>query len=372
MATINLLFVVLLWIDMAVTRPLNNGQLPNIVFMLTDDLGWNSMYHNAEQITPTLDSMVKSSLRLNSFYVYKYCSPTRGSFQTGRFPYKLCASRNNLNPPTIPEGINLGYTYISKKLQEANPPYISYHVGKWHQGFLNHSYTPIGRGYNKSYGFLTGGEDHFNQHQTEVNCKPPNPYIVDLHENDEPAFGKNGTYNGYVFTEKAINFITDHIKNNGDNPFFLYYALHNTHGPYESPDDMTALYNFNETLRNVFDGMATVVDNTVKNVTNKLKELNIWNNTLFIWTTDNGVPVNGAGSNYPLRGSKSTNFEGGVHVPALVSGGILPNNMRGKQLNGLMHITGIFYLYLLVSIYIYIYIHVHTLKVQIGIQHFVI
>ena len=112
-----------------VTQSQYNGKLPNIVFMLTDDLGWNSMYHNSEQITATLDSMVKSSLLLNSFYVYKYCSPTRGSFQTGRFPYKLCASRNNLNPPSIPEGINLGYTYIPQKLKKANPPYISYHVG---------------------------------------------------------------------------------------------------------------------------------------------------------------------------------------------------------------------------------------------------
>merc|ERR1719474_1024544 len=89
--------------------------LPNIVFMLTDDLGWNSMYHNDEVISPILDGMVSSSLRLNSFYVYKYCSPTRASFLTGRLPYKLCATRDNLKP-TIPEGINLGYTHIAKKL----------------------------------------------------------------------------------------------------------------------------------------------------------------------------------------------------------------------------------------------------------------
>ena len=277
--------------------------------MLTDDLGWNSMYNNAEDITPTLDSMVETSLILNSFYVYKYCSPTRGSFQTGRFPYKLCGSRNNLNPPSIPEGINLGYTMIPKKLQEADPPYISYHVGKWHQGFFNLSYTPIGRGYNKSYGFLTGGENHYNQQQTEINCSPPNPYIVDLSVDNEPAFGKNGTYNGYKFTEIAIDFIEDHVKNNADNPFFLYYPLHNTHAPVQSPNETASLYNFNQTLRNTFDGMTTVVDQSVKNVTDILKKLGVWNNTLFIWTTDNGAPVHVAGSNYPFRGSKGNNFE---------------------------------------------------------------
>eukprot|EP01084_Bolivina_argentea_P289519 497184_1 len=313
-----------------------NGKLPNIVFMLTDDLGWNSAYHNTEEITPTLDGMVKSSLVLSSFYVYKYCSPTRGSFLTGRFPYKLCATRNNLNPATIPEGINLGYTYISKKLQEANPPYLSYHVGKWHQGFFTSDYIPINRGFNKSYGFFYGAEDHFNQHNY---CCPNRTCTVDLTYNTQPAFGKNGTYNGYTFAAKAIQFMTQHVTNAPNNPFFLYFPLHNTHGPFEVPTKYSNMYSFNQTLRNVYDGMETVVDESVKNITNALKQLNVWNNTLFVWTTDNGSPVNGAGSNYPFRGSKMSNWEGGVHVPALVTGGVLPSEMKGKSLNGLIHIT---------------------------------
>ena len=76
----------------------------------------------------------------------------------------------------------------------------------------------------------------------------------------------------------------------------------------------------------------------VKNVTDTLKSLDIWDNTLFIWTTDNGAPVNLGGSNYPLRGSKATNFEGGTHVPAIVTGGVLPSKMSGKMLNGMIHI----------------------------------
>ena len=155
--------VLLLLSIIAVAQSQYNGKLPNIVFMLTDDLGWNSMYNNPEDITPTLDGMVKTSLKMTSFYVYKYCAPTRGSFLTGRFPYKLAATRNNLNPPYIPEGTNLGYTMIAEKLKSAPTPYISYQVGKWHQGVLSQEYTPIGRGFNKSYGFLGGGEDHFKQ-----------------------------------------------------------------------------------------------------------------------------------------------------------------------------------------------------------------
>eukprot|EP01083_Nonionella_stella_P293284 997352_1 len=314
----------------------SNTNSPNIVFMLTDDLGWNSMFNNAEHITPTLDAMVSESLLLNSFYVYKYCAPSRASFLTGRFPYKSCATRNNLNPASIPEGIHLGYTYIAKKLQNSNPPYISYHVGKWHQGFFTSEYTPFGRGFNQSFGFLTGGEDHYNQHNFWGCNDVP---AVDLYHNDSPAFGQNGSYNAYQFTEMAVEYITKHVQNTPTNPLFLYYALHNTHAPLQAPQSTIDMYKYNQTKRNIFDAMVTVVDQSVKNVTDALKTLNIWNNTLFIWTTDNGSPVSVAGSNYPFRGSKGNNFEGGVHVPLLMSGGRVTSSMKGKSLNGLMHIT---------------------------------
>ena len=102
---------------------------PNIVFMLTDDLGWNSVWNNEETITPTLDAMSANGLILESFYTYKYCSPTRGSFLTGRYPFKLCATRRNFEPPWDKEGINLAYTMLPLKLAKGG--YISYHIGKW-------------------------------------------------------------------------------------------------------------------------------------------------------------------------------------------------------------------------------------------------
>eukprot|EP01083_Nonionella_stella_P254636 874770_1 len=92
------------------------GGKPNIVLMLTDDLGWNSAWNNPETITPTLDAMSKTGLLLESFYTFKYCSPTRGSFLTGRYPYKLCATRQNLVPAWDLEGINLAYTMLPQKL----------------------------------------------------------------------------------------------------------------------------------------------------------------------------------------------------------------------------------------------------------------
>eukprot|EP01084_Bolivina_argentea_P010244 19074_1 len=314
------------------------GGKPNIVLMLTDDLGWNSAWNNPETITPTLDAMSKTGLLLESFYTFKYCSPTRGSFLTGRYPYKLCATRQNLVPAWDLEGINLAYTMLPQKL--ALGGYVSYHIGKWHQGLMTDAYLPINRGFNYSFGFLSGGEHHFSE-QTGAQCNVNGAtfHVVDFFENGSPAYGKNGTYDAYQYCNAAVNIIETHSqKYTDEQPLFLYYALHNTHSPIEAPPQYVKMYNFNQSLRNTFDAMVSVVDETVLNVTNALKKSGLWNNTLFIWTTDNGGWINVAGSNKPLRGGKQTNFEGGVHVPALVSGGMLPNKMAGQSLKGLMHI----------------------------------
>ena len=134
---------------------------PHLVFVLTDDLGWNYPgYHNAEVKTPTLDRLaMKEGVRLESSYMYKYCSPSRGSLLTGRYPWKLPGVRCNLIPSSIPEGVPLAYTMLPEHLAKVG--YFSAHVGKWHLGFHTNEYTPVARGFNESYGFLEGGEDHY-------------------------------------------------------------------------------------------------------------------------------------------------------------------------------------------------------------------
>ena len=128
---------------------------------------------------------------------------------------------------------------------------------------------------------------------------------------DEVAFGENGTYNGYRFTERAVDVIERH---DSQEPLFLYLALHNTHGPIQAPDRFVELYDFEQQKRNHFNAMVSVVDSTVANVTAALHRRGLYDNTLIVWTTDNGAPVQVAGSNAPFRGSKGSNWEGGVHV----------------------------------------------------------
>eukprot|EP00939_MAST-03C_sp_MAST-3C-sp1_P003416 g3416.t1 len=386
---------------------------------------------------------MEEGLKLTSHYVYKYCAPTRGSLLTGRYPYKLSATRANLIPWTLPDGISLGYSMIPEKLKAAN--YTSVHVGKWHQGLYTPQFTPTGRGFTRSYGFLEGGEDH-NTSRTFGNwCKKNevdlqkgtpdgwlectswdslqdvalhgfydpsatdianyNPFMagdafateegcrkicsdrVDCagyswresdsshqyyhrcflvskvgtkHVQDEafrsaicnrnnsgatvptattiPAWGDNGTYTGDLFARHAVEAIREHDASSS--PLFLYLALHNTHAPLEAPWEYVEQYaHFNDTKREIFSGMLSFVDATVKNVTDALKAKGMWENSLVVWTTDNGSPVFVGGSNHPLRGGKGSNWEGGTRVPAFVTGGYLPESQRGQTHDGLMHIS---------------------------------
>ena len=99
------------------------------VFTLTDDLGWNTAWHNPDIVSPAINSLHADGVELTSFYVYRYCSPTRAAFLTGRSPYKLLNQRENLLPIGIVESTDTRFTMLPARLHEAG--YISYQVGKW-------------------------------------------------------------------------------------------------------------------------------------------------------------------------------------------------------------------------------------------------
>jgi arylsulfatase A-like enzyme len=190
-------------------------------------------------------------------------------------------------------------------------------------GFHNESYMPTGRGFDTFFGYLGGMEDHFTQELgAMIGCSD----VVDLTSDGQPAYGENGTYSGWMYNSKAVAVVS-----HATEPFFLNYWLQNTHAPFEVPPQYSDLYSFpgNERLE-VFNGMVSVVDAAVGNVTAALKarqgtwvskprafsyknhtdELNVANtrsatgslkeNTLLIYTHDNGAPLGGGGSNFPV------------------------------------------------------------------------
>lgn len=318
---------------------------PNLIFVLADDLGYGVPGWGAPSdspiLTPNLDALRSEGLTLLNNYVYQFCSPSRGSFLTGRFPYKLPQTRCNFLPATIPDCTPVEYSMLPKKLKDAG--YISHHVGKWHQGLYKPSCTPIPRGFDTSYGFLTGGEDHLTQ-AGDVGADCNKTTVYDIWEGNATAPQFQGEYTGYRLNDVAVNHITGHAAKYGkDTPLFMYLALHNTHAPIESMPEFSALYpTIAPPLQKHFYGMVSTVDSTVKNVTAALKATGMWDNTLFVYMTDNGSPIQVAGSNYPLRGGKGSNWEGGVRVPSVVSGGLLPPSQRGKVTSGVAHIVDLY------------------------------
>ena len=137
---------------------------------------------------------------------------------------------------------------------------------------------------------------------------------------------------------------------------FLYLSLHNTHSPLQAPAEFTSLYHFPvdtnpkhaslpssfRNARNIWSGMVSTVDSTVSNVTATLKDEGYWNETVFLWMSDNGSPDIG-GSNYPLRGAKGSSFEGGTRVPAFIAGGLpVLSRVAGWQLDGIVAIADMY------------------------------
>jgi len=132
---------------------------------------------------------------------------------------------------------------------------------------------------------------------------------------------------------------------------FLHYAPHLVHDPYELPQADLDKFNFiaksqagdMKGLRQVYAGMVNYLDRVVGNITTEMKEMGMWENTLLVFASDNGGPIQGGqgANNSPLRGGKLTEWEGGIRVSSFLSGGFLPQSARGTKLNMLMHVSDI-------------------------------
>ena len=296
---------------------------PNIVFVLVDDWGFADVgFRNPDIKTPNFDMLAKSGLVLNRHYVFKYCSPSRASLLTGRWPHHV--HQWNPDPPGVPLGLNINMTLLPAKLKQAG--YSTHIVGKWHEGFYSEDHLPVNRGFVTSSGFLTGMEDHMNQIR---DC------ATDFWKGK--AFdSRNGTYDAYIYREDLTSIISAH---NPVDPFFLYLPLHIVHGPLEAPTEWLDIYPIRSTCdqKRIIQAMISVADNVTGLVVDLLKKNSMWNNTIMVVSADNGGI--GAGSNYPLKGSKMTFFEGGVRVLAFANGGLLPDKMRGKTSEGFIHIA---------------------------------
>eukprot|EP01084_Bolivina_argentea_P275443 469748_1 len=337
---------------------------PNIFVIIVDDLGYGNIGflqpNNTEINTPNIDHLANEGLILMRHYSHYVCSPTRSSFQSGRLPVHV-QQGNSQGITNQYFGISINMTGIAEKLKTGKN-YSTHMVGKWDAGMTAVEQMPLGRGYDSYLGYLSHDNDYFTDRIGGGSCHQS---LTDLWENDHPAYNLNGTtYEEFMFAEKIYGLIDASAKLSAESrqPFFIVYTPHIAHSPLQVPKEYLLSFDndenncsfadkyvypgfTNKTLfqcRSIITSMINLLDNIVGNITTKLKENNLYNDTLIVFTSDNGGQSQlnvTAGNNYPLRGAKFTPFEGGIRVPAFVSGGFLPEKRRGKKEYGMIHIT---------------------------------
>ncbi|XP_065843285.1 arylsulfatase J-like [Oscarella lobularis] len=313
------------------------GQLatkpPHILFIVADDLGWFDVgWHGAEIKTPVLDKLAREGVTLTQSYVQSVCTPTRGAIMSGRYPYHIGLQRGGIRP-TRPYGLPLKITTIAQRLQTAG--YSTHAIGKWHLGFCKWDYTPCERGFDTFFGFYGGGQDHYT-HRKDYRSEVFNRTRIsglDFRRNRRLVTNINGTYSMEAFAAEAIRLISEHDKHT---PMYMYLSLQVVHGPLQAPQRFVDMYKeIKNKNRQMKAAMVTAMDEAIGNITAALKKIGMWNDALIVFTTDNGGPVNSGSSNWPLRGSKATLWEGGHRGAAFVHGKML--HKTGYVYSGMIH-----------------------------------
>ena len=191
-------------------------------------------------------------------------------------------------------------------------------------------------------GFLKGGEDHFRQDHC---AGGPDASTVDLWLDHTTADGLNGTYSAFLYARKAVALLEDfgrRAEANATAKMFIYLPWHDVHSPLQAPERFQYSAHFNDSYapRLMLNAMANALDEGMRNVTNAIKAAGLWDDCLIVWSADNGGWLHTWGSsNYPLRGGKVTDFEGGVRAVSFAAGGYIPEHIRGSRFEGLISVA---------------------------------
>lgn len=296
---------------------------PNIVFILADDLGYADIgcYGSDINRTPHLDKLAKGGARFTDFHSNgPMCSPTRAAFLTGQYQHRFGKRfESALNGALLEPGLPLSTVTIAKTLRQSG--YATGMFGKWHLGY-EAPYLPTNMGFDEFRGLVSGDGDYHTQ--------------VDRSGNKDWWKGENiSMEKGYttdLITAHSIDFIERHQKQ----PFFLFVPHLAIHFPWQGPDDPPHRQAGNNYLKDKWGvipdrsnvsphikAMVERLDESVGKIVATLEKLKLIDNTLIVFSSDNGGYVDYAGgfeliSNMgPLRGEKGEIYEGGHRVPTI-------------------------------------------------------
>lgn len=316
---------VLLLSAVGVRLPAAEGSKPNIVFILADDLGYGDLgcYGNTENKTPHIDRLAAGGVRFTDFHSNgPMCSPTRAALLTGlyqsrfgrRFESALSGARND-------PGLPLEAVTIAEVMRAAG--YVTGCFGKWHLGY-EAPYLPTNQGFDEFLGLLSGDGDYHTQVDRSGN--------QDWWKDDAIAMEE-----GYT-TDLLTTHATDFIERHHDRPFFLHVPHLAVHFPWQGPDDPAHRKAGNSYMKDKWGvipdrsnvrphltAMIESLDKSVGVIIAALEEYGLTENTLVVFSSDNGGYLDYAGGFKnisdmgPLRGEKGQVYEGGHRVPAIFS-----------------------------------------------------
>ena len=309
---------ILLTLSVFFTLNLFSADRPNIVIILTDDLGWGDVsYHGGFIPTPNIDQLAEDGVELNRFYANPVCSPTRASLLTGLHIFNHGVVRPFMNPAAEQTGMPPELKIMPQYFKEAG--YQTALSGKWHLGMAKEEFWPTNRGFDTSYGHMSGGIGYFDHTAAGR---------LDWHRN-----GKSLVEEGYsteLIANEAINIIQNKDK---DRPLFLYVAFNAPHTPIEAPlKNIKSFAYLDDKKDQVYAANVNALDFEMGKILNAIEEEGILNETIILFFSDNGpvfdidpivkviAPnlINAKGSTAGLKGSKTSAFEGGIRVPAVI------------------------------------------------------
>jgi arylsulfatase A-like enzyme len=297
---------------------------PNVVIILADDLGWADVgFHGGPIDTPSIDRIASEGVELNRFYTAPMCSPTRAMLMTGRDPIRFGLAYEQVNPWDN-AGVPDTEHFMPESFRAAG--YQTAVVGKWHLGHTAQTYHPNQRGFDHFYGHLNTAIDYWtharrkgidSQHNGETVRREG--YLTDLQGADAAAVIRN---------------------RDPKRPLFLYVPFNAPHNPMQAPEDLIEKYKalsdhtgspgflaavspvqgkLREHFarqRQIYAAMVDSMDQAIGEILKALDDEGIADNTLVLFSSDNGGFNIFGGDNMPLKGQKTQSFEGGVRVSA--------------------------------------------------------
>lgn len=283
---------------------------PNIIYIMADDLGYAdlSCYGRKDYQTPNLDKLCAQGIKfMNAYAAAPVCTPTRVAFFTGRYPARLTAGlyepiEGNSKDSLV--GLPAETPSLGHLLKKSG--YETYLVGKWHLGFKP-EYTPNKNGFDYFFGFKTGATDYISH--TAFHGEP------DLYENDV-LVQKDG-YITDLLGEKAIEI----IKQSHQKPFFLALMFNAPHWPWQTPEDKPVPHGTGADWAKggsaeTYKSMMKSLDDAVGKLVKEIDDLKLSNNTVIIFTSDNGGVQ--FSDNGIYKGGKMQLWEGGIREPAFI------------------------------------------------------